>query len=161
MTPNLNGIGHDQWEYGKLRSSQVWIAWVMLTAGVLAVPVAWFVRNQLVVAGSPLPAWAVLLVGSVIAIVGLAVSITLLLARSRPAKLITIADGKIRLPGGLLSGRGWSLPIADVTIRTTDLGFVRQMQLSGPRTRTTLSSALFSDDDEFDRLVGALSKTDG
>ena len=157
MTPNSLDTGSAQWEYGKLRPSQAWISWVMLTAGVLAVPVAWLLRNELAVARSPLPAWTVLLVGAVIAIVGLAVSITLLRARSRPAKLITIANGKVSLPSGLISGRGWSLPVTDVTLRTTDLGFVKQMHLSGPRKRTTLSSALFSDDAEFDRLVGALS----
>ena len=130
----------------------------MLAVGVLAVPVSWGLRNEIAIAGSPLPAWAVLLVGAVMTIVGLAVSITLLRARSRPAKRITIADGKFNVPGGLIIGRGWSVPVADVTIRTTDLGFVKQLHLSGPRKRTTLSSALFSDDAEFDRLVGALTQ---
>lgn len=129
----------------------------MLAVGVTAGPAAWLLRNHLTLARSPLPAWAVLLVGAVLAITGLAVSITLLRARSQPAKLITITDGKVNLPGSLISGRGWSLPVSDVTVRTTDLGFVKQLHLSGPRKRTTLSSALFSDDAEFDRLVVALT----
>ena len=129
----------------------------MLVVGVLAMPVSWLLRNEIAIAGSPIPAWTVLLVGAVMTIIGLAVSITLLRARSRPAKRITIANGKFTLPGGLIVGRGWSIPVADVTIRTTELGFVKQLHLSGPRKRATLSSALFADDAEFDRLVDALT----
>ncbi|HBV65200.1 MAG TPA: hypothetical protein DEF45_19505 [Rhodopirellula sp.] len=93
-----------------------------------------------------------------LAIAGLSVSIALLRARSRPAKLITISNENVTLPGSLVSGRGWSLPVTDITVRTTDLGFVKQLHLSGRRKRTTLSSALFSTEAEFDRLVAALSQ---
>lgn len=158
MIPNSLDTHSNQWEYGKLQPGYAWCSWVLLTVGVFALPVAWLLRDSLSLGRSPLPAWTVLLVGAILAIVGLTVSITLLRARSHPAKRITIADGKLSLPGGLMSGRGWSLPIADVTVRTTDLGFVKQMHLSGPRKRTTLSSAMFSDDAEFDRLVGVLTQ---
>ncbi|WP_145391372.1 hypothetical protein [Stieleria neptunia] len=147
-----------QWEYGKLRSNQLWIAWVTLATGILAVPLAWLLRNSLMIGRAPLPSWTVLTVGVVLAIAGLSVSITLLRARSRPPKLITIHDGKLTLPGGLLAGAGWSLPVAKVTVRTTDIGFVKQIHLSGKRKRTTLSSALFANNAEFERLVNTLSR---
>lgn len=148
-----------QWEYGKLRSNQSWIIWVTLALGIFAFPAAWFLRDSLSLGRAPLPAWTVVLVGVVLAIAGLLVSITLLRARSRPAKLITIRNGNLTLPGSLISGPGWTLPVTDVKVRTTDLGFVKQMHLSGKRKRTTLSSAMFATQAEFDRLVDALSQT--
>lgn len=145
------------WEYGRLRSNQAWVAWAMLGAGIFAIPLSWFLRDSLAIGRSPIPSWTVLMVGVLLAIAGFTVSITLLRARTRPPKLITICDGKLILPGGLLSGPGWSLPIADITVRTTDIGFVKQIHLSGQRKRKTLSSAIFANDEEFERLVDTLS----
>ena len=157
MNVNSPGKDRNRWEYGKLRSSHAWVAWVMLAAGILALPVAWLLRNELTVGRTPLPPWTIVLVGSVIAIIGLVVSIALLRGRRRPAALITIDNGQLNLPGGILIGSSWSVPVSEVKIRTTDLGFVKQVHLSGQRKRTTLSSALFRDDDEFERLVDTLS----
>ncbi len=147
-----------QWGYGKIRSNQLWIAWVTLATGIFALPLAWLLRNSISIGHAPLSSWAVLMVGVVLAIAGFSVAITLLRARSRPPKLITIRDGKLTLPGSLLSGAGWSLSVAEVTVRTTDLGFVKQIHLSGKRKRTTLSSALFENNEEFERLVNTLSR---
>lgn len=161
MSARLQNDGTMQWDYGKLRSSHLWVAWVLLAAGILAVPLAWLLRNQITLGRAPLPSWSVLLVGVLVAVIGLSVSVVLLRARSRPAKRITIDGGKLSLPGGLLTGRAWSLRVSELQVRTTDLGFVKQLQLSGPRTRTTLSSAMFADDDEFQRLVDVLSNRSG
>ncbi len=57
----------------------------------------------------------------------------------------------LTLPGSLISGPGWTLPVTDVKVRTTDLGVAKQMHLSGKRKRTTLSSAMFATEAEFDR----------
>ena len=146
-----------EWEYGRLRSNQTWVAWATLVTGVIALPVSWFLRDSLAVGRTPIPSWTVLMAGVLLAIAGITISLTLLRARTRNPKLITIRDGQLTIPGGLLSGRGWSLPTADVTVRTTDIGFVKQIQLSGKRKRTTLSSALFMNDREFERLVDTLS----
>lgn len=146
-----------EWEYGRLRSKQTWVAWATLFTGIFAIPLSWLLRDSLAVGRVPILSWTVLMVGVLLTIAGFTVSLTLLRARTRPAKLITIRDGRLTIPGGLLSGRGWSLPTADVTVRTTDIGFVKQIHLSGRRKRTTLSSALFVDDEEFERLVDTLS----
>ena len=146
-----------KWEYGQLRAGHAWVIWVTLGTGVLSLPLAWFLRDSLTLGRAPLPPWTVLLVGGVLAATGLVVSISMLRARSRPAKLITIKQGEITVPGSLVSGPGWSLPITDVNVRKTDLGFVKQMHLSAKRKRTTLSSAMFRSDDDFDRLFEALS----
>ena len=100
-------------------------------------PVAWLLQNLLSLGRVPLRPRTVLLVGIVFAIAGVSVAIARLCARSRPAKLITISNGKITRLGSLVSGRGWSLPVIDITTRTTDLGFVKQVRLSGRRKRTT------------------------
>ncbi|EMI16116.1 membrane protein [Rhodopirellula maiorica SM1] len=150
-----------RWQYGKLRSSHAWVGWVTLAMGIFALPLAWLLRNSIDVAGAPLSPWAVLLVGVTLAITGVLVSISLLRAKSRPPKWITISDGNLTIPGGLLVGAGWSMPLTDIKVRTTDLGFVKQLQLSGRRKRTTLSSALFSDDAEFDRLANTLQNVPG
>ncbi|GAA5510296.1 hypothetical protein [Novipirellula caenicola] len=150
-----------RWDYGKLRSSHAWVAWVTLATGIFALPLAWLLRDSLEVAGTPLPPWTVLLIGSLLAIAGLVVSVTLLRAKSRPPKSITISDGNITIPGGLLLGAGWSMPLTDINVRTTDLGFVKHLQLSGRRKRTTLSSALFADDADFDRLANTLQNASG
>ena len=157
MSTSTPGMDRYQWEYGKLRSSHTWVAWVMLAAGILALPVAWLLRNELGIGRAPLPPWTVVLVGTVIAMTGFTVSIALFRGRRQPAALITIDKGQLTLPGGILTGSSWSVPVSEVKIRTTDLGFVKQMQVSGPRKRTTLSSALFRDDDEFERLFDTLS----
>ncbi|MEM9588602.1 MAG: hypothetical protein AAGA03_15075 [Planctomycetota bacterium] len=158
MDPDVPSDHAQTWEYGRLRASLGWVVWILLATGILAFPIAWFTRDEIELAGNPLPAWAVLLVGVTVAIVGIGVSITLLRARSGSAKRIEIDNGQLHVPGGLLTGRAWSLPLADVTVRTIDLGFVRQLQLSCPRRRATLSSALFTCDAEFDRLVNALDQ---
>ena len=53
---STSSLGKDcmQWEYGKLRSKHAWVAWMMLVMGVLAVPVAWLLRNELTVGRTPL-----------------------------------------------------------------------------------------------------------
>ena len=128
-----------------------------MATGILALPTAWFLRDSIALGRSPLPAWTVLLVGGLFAVAGIFVSYALLKARNRPPKLIVVQGEMFTLPGSLISGRGWSCRLDDLSVRTTDLGFVKQMHLSGPKKRATLSSALFESDDEFDRLFDALS----
>ena len=159
MKPDSTVPSGSKWEYGKLRKSQTWIAWVVLCVGVLSLPIAWLIRDRVEVGGNVLPNWTVLLVGAMLACIGLAMSISLLLARSRPAKLIVLADRRLTVPGGLLIGSGWTAPVSDVSVRTIELGFVKQMQLTTPRKRSTLSSALFASDHEFDRLFDAIAQT--
>ena len=149
-TPSL------QWQYGKLRSSQSWVLWVSVLTGLLSFPAAWFLRDSIALGRAPLPAWTVLLVGGLLAVAGLFATAAIIKGGSGPAKLITIQNGMFTLPGSMLSGAGWSCRLEEVSVRTTELGFVKQMHLSGPRKRATLSSALFENDDEFDRLVSAL-----
>lgn len=159
MIPEPHNPSATNWEYGKLRSSHSWVAWVLLASGLLALPLSWLMRNELELGRNPLPPWAVLLVGTILSCIGLVVSITLLRGRSRPAKRIVLADGKLSLPGGLLTGSGWTRPVSDIAIKRIDLGFVNQMQLSAHGKRTTLSSALFASDSEFERLYDMLNRS--
>ncbi len=147
-----------EWEFGRLRSNQAWVAWAMLATGVSALPLSWLLRDSLAIGRAPLPSWTVLMVGVLLTIVFIIGSLALIGARTRPPKLITIRGGKLTIPGGLLIGRGWSLPIADVKIRIYDIGFVKQILLSGKGKRATLSSTLFVNDEEFERLVDTLSR---
>ena len=126
-----------KWDPSQVSPKQFWVIWMLLATGVFAVPVAWLLQNLLSLGRAPLRPRTVLLVGIVFAIAGVSVAIARLCARSRPAKLITISNGKITRLGSLVSGRGWSLPVIDITTRTTDLGFVKQVRLSGRRKRTT------------------------
>lgn len=149
----------NQWQYGKLRSSHSWVLWVLILTGLLSAPAAWFLRDSIALGRTPLPAWTVLLVGGLLAIAGLFATAAILKGRSGPPKLITMEAGQFTLPGSMLSGPGWSCRLDEVSVRTTELGFVKQMHLSGPKKRATLSSALFESDADFDRLVHALNQS--
>lgn len=160
MSSNQRNLVDMKWEYGKLRSEHSWIIWVNLATGIFATPMAWLLRDSLSLGRAPLPPWTVLLVGIALTVAGLCVSIALSRARSRPANLITIKDEKITVPGSFISGHGWSLPLADLKVRVIDLGFVKQLNLSGRRKRKTLSSALFTSESDFNLLVAALSQVE-